>query len=341
MMTAGPGLLVVLTVPVSAALTGAVRRYALAREVLDIPDGRSSHQHPTPRGGGLAIAISVLGGVLAAAILGWLPLSLAMALGGGGAAIATVGWIDDHADVPRRTRLIVQLAAAVWALLWLGGLPSISLGVTRLPLGGAGWLLGTVGIVWAANLYNFMDGVDGLAAAEAVTVGASAAALLAFRGANDLGLAAALVSAAAAGFLLWNWPPARIFMGDTGSCLLGFLFATLGVATENARALPLIVWAVLLGVFIMDATLTLLRRVVRRERWYVAHRLHAYQRAVQSGLNHRAVTVGVIALNLVLATVAAVATHRPSVLPWCVAAAAAVLLPPYLLIERRRPMRSS
>jgi Fuc2NAc and GlcNAc transferase len=319
--------------------TGAVRRYAVARQVLDIPNERSSHTVPTPRGGGVAIAAVLLTAVAAMGAAGVLQGGVAAALALGGAAVAGVGWLDDHRPLPAWLRAGVHLAAAAWALFWLGGLPELTVGSGRVHLGGVGTLLGAVGIVWVTNLYNFMDGIDGIAGVEAVTAGAIGGVLLLACGQGGLAAAAFLVAASGAGFLVWNWPPARIFMGDAGSGLLGYVFAVLAVASENARAVPLLAWAVLLGVFVVDATVTLARRLQRRERVHQAHRSHAYQRAVQGGLSHLSVTATVAVVNLVLGLLAALAVLRPALLLPVVAAAVALLLVLYAVVERRAPMR--
>lgn len=319
-------------------LTGAVRRYALARAVLDVPNHRSAHTVPTPRGGGLAIGCVALLGIAALGALGALPAGTAAALVGGGALVAGVGWIDDHRGVGAELRIVVHFLAAGWALAWLGGVPEVSLGTATLPLGPAGWVLGAVGIVWLTNLYNFMDGIDGIAAGEAVVVGGAGGVLLLL--AEDAGLAgvALLLAAASGGFLLWNWAPARIFMGDVGSGLLGYLFAVLALASENAGALPLLGWVLLLGVFVLDATLTLVRRVARGERWYDAHASHAYQRAVRSGWTHARVTGTVLLLDLLLALLALLALLRPAALPGAVGCGLLVLGAAYLAVERRCAM---
>ncbi|HEX8906741.1 MAG TPA: glycosyltransferase family 4 protein [Longimicrobiaceae bacterium] len=323
----------------SWALTAAVRRYALAHAVLDQPNERSSHVVPTPRGGGLAIVSAALAGLVALAAMGIVPPRLLMAMGPGGLAIAAIGWIDDHGGVAARWRSLVHFAAAFWALWWLGGMPVLRFGIADAPVGVGGWLLGALGIVWMTNLYNFMDGIDGIAGGQAVSVGVAGAALLALAGSPSLAAVSLLLAAAAAGFLAWNWSPARIFMGDVGSGTLGYLFAVLAVASENAGAVPLMGWVVLMGVFVVDATITLVRRLLRGERVYQAHRSHAYQRAVQAGMSHGRVSALVIALNAVLGLIALAAVLRPVLVVPALLAALALLGLVYLRVERLRPMR--
>ncbi|MEK7322538.1 MAG: glycosyltransferase family 4 protein [Pseudomonadota bacterium] len=299
-----------ITLPLSAAIvclafvssllmTAIVHRYAL-RALLDVPNERSSHVRPTPRGGGLAIGLVFLSAVGLLATFDILPASLSAALIGGGLLVAGVGWLDDHRPVAARWRILVHFAAALWAVFCLGGFPSISLGQITLPLGWLGHVLAVIGVVWLINLYNFMDGIDGLAAGEAVTVALAAAGLLWLSGAVELALVAAVFAAACGGFLWWNWQPAKIFMGDAGSGLLGYCFAVLALASEKAAAVPVVIWMILLAVFVLDATFTLLSRVIGGEKWYNAHRMHAYQRLTQLGFSHARVTSGVLLVNLLL-----------------------------------------
>ncbi len=319
-------------------LTRAIRRYALARSVLDVPNQRSSHTVPTPRGGGLAIVAVVLAGTLLACAAGALSAAQALALGGGGAMVAGIGWLDDHRPIPAAWRFAVHIAASVWAVAWLGGMPQLEVGALRLGLGAAGALLAVGALVWLTNLYNFMDGIDGIAGGEAVAVGGVGGALLWAAGERGLAAVALTAAAAAAGFLLWNWQPARIFMGDVGSGFLGFLFGALALASERAEGPPALVWMLLLGVFVVDATLTLFRRAARGERLHEAHRRHAYQRAVQSGWSHARVAAAVLAVDALLAALGAAAWLRPAWAPACFAAGAALLLVAYAAVERRRPM---
>jgi Fuc2NAc and GlcNAc transferase len=322
---------------VTLLLSGVVRFYA-ARALLDVPNARSSHSSPTPRGGGLAIAVALLASIAAGWAFGAVPRAPALALIAGGGVVATLGWLDDHRDLPVRVRLPLQVAAAGAAVYALGGLPELSWGAGTLRLGGFGALVAVLGIVWSLNLFNFMDGIDGIAAGEALSVAGWGGVLLLLSGEGGLAAASFAVAAAAAGFVPWNWMPARIFMGDVGSGLLGYVLAVVALASERAGAVPLVAWAVLYGVFVFDATATLLRRLARGERVYQAHRSHAYQRLTQSGWSHGRVSGAVLALNLCLAGLAFVAVSSPERTPAAVVAALALLAGAYLLVERRRPM---
>jgi Fuc2NAc and GlcNAc transferase len=299
----------------SLLLTAFVRRYALQHSLVDIPNTRSSHTSPTSRGGGLAIVVIWFLVLAILVVLRRLDEWVGLALLGGGAAVAGVGWLDDRGGMPAGMRALVHVLAAGWAVWCLGGFPSLDLGVAVMTLGLAGSILAVIGVVWLTNLYNFMDGIDGLAASEAVSVGLVGGGLLAVAGADGMALAAFSLAAAAGGFLVFNWPPAKIFMGDVGSGLLGYAFGVVALASERAGAVPLVVWMLLLAVFIVDATATLIRRVMKGERWYEAHRSHAYQRAVQAGYSHRQVTIAIMGLNVLLAVAAIGVWAVPSLFP--------------------------
>lgn len=319
-------------------LTGVVRRYAIARALVDHPNARSSHSRPTPRGGGLALALVILGGTAALTLAGGIDHATGLAVGGGGLAVAAIGWLDDRGSLSPAVRAGVHLLASAWAVTWLGGLSELRVGREAIALGPVGTVVGVLAVAWAINLYNFMDGIDGLAAGQAVVVAAVGGGFLLRDGAVGLGLIAALTLGASAGFLAWNWAPARIFMGDVGSGLLGFVIGALALGSEHRGSLPALGWLLLLGTFVLDATLTLVRRMLAGERWFEAHRAHAYQRAVQSGWSHRRVTSAMLALTTLLAF--------PAWGLWCGAlspgaalgAGALLLTAVYLAVERRRPM---
>jgi Fuc2NAc and GlcNAc transferase len=327
-------------VTASWVATRVARRYALKRTLLDVPNRRSSHAIPTPRGGGLAIAAVIMIGVALTGILGTVAPRISIGILGGGLLVACIGWVDDHGGVPAAARAVVHFLAAGWLIVWIGGLPTLDVGVTSVRLGLAGGVAAAVGVVWLINLYNFMDGIDGIAGGEAVTTGIIGGVLLRWAGHPELASLSFLVAAASGGFLLWNWHPAKIFMGDVGSGLLGFLFAALAVVSERGGAVPLLVWMILLGVFVFDATATLLRRVARGERWYEAHRSHAYQRAVLAGWSHARVTSTVLLLNSVLGLLAWWGLTRPEWLLLAVGFAAVLLGLVYLAVGAARPMHS-
>ncbi len=312
-----PFLPVIIIFILSFALTGLIRFYLVRKAILDVPNERSSHAVPTPRGGGIAIAVSFFLAVGWLAYQNTIDAGLAKALLGGGVIVAAAGYWDDLKSIPASVRITLHLLAAIWALYFLGGFPVLELGVWKLHLGWMGSLFAVIGIVWFINLYNFMDGIDGLAGSEAFFVSVVAGIALFLMGAAGMALLCFLLAAAVLGFLIWNWPPAKIFMGDIASGLLGYIFGVLTIATANQHQLPILFWLTLLAVFILDTKFTLLRRVLRGERWYAAHRQHVYQRLARQSASHVKVTAGVIAINLaVLAPLVYVMSLFPVFAPW-------------------------
>ena len=318
--------------------TGVVRAHAIRSAMFDVPNQRSSHTLPTPRGGGAAIVGTVLLCVAAAWSAAWVAAHVAIALIGGGALVADVGWLDDRHHVSAGWRAIAHLCASTWAVVWLGGIENVRLSHLGVISGPVASVFAVVAIAWLINLYNFMDGIDGLAAVEAITVGTAGAIVLLLGRADGLALISASVAGAGAGFLIWNRMPARIFMGDVGSGFLGFAFATIALSAHKTAAISAAVWVLLLLVFIADATATLLRRIFRGESWHVAHRLHAYQRLVQSGRSHAQVVAYVTLVNVLLAGLAIVVFMQPA-LTWPALIAGLVLAGAgYLAVERRLGM---
>lgn len=239
------------------------------RLALDHPNERSLHERPVPRTGGIAIAAGVAAGAALPGIAPLAALSLA-------AALALVSFADDLLQLPTLVRLGAHLAAAAAFLaLAAGGLEAFPFVVLALA------------IAWYANLYNFMDGSDGLAGGMAVIGFGAYALAAAAAGETVLATSSAVVASASLAFLVFNFPPARIFMGDVGSVPLGFLAGALGVLGWHAGAWPLWFPVAVFAPFVCDATLTLAKRLARRERVWRAHRDHYYQRLVRMGFGHR------------------------------------------------------
>ena len=290
----------------AAVLTGLLRRYALATHLIDIPNTRSSHNSPTPRGGGLSIVMVFLLGLPVLGGLGVLPPEAMWAIFGAGAWVALVGFLDDHGHIPARWRLLAHFIGAAWGLYWLGGLPPLvfslpgsGLGILTIDLGWVGQILAIFYLVWLLNLYNFMDGIDGLAGIEAITV-CLGGALLYLSGSETMGQSAAplLLAMAVAGFLFWNFPPASIFMGDAGSGFLGIVLGLFSIQAAWTAPQFFWSWLILLGVFIVDATWTLCRRFLRGEKIYEAHRSHAFQYASRYYGSHKTVSLAIGLINV-------------------------------------------
>jgi len=299
---------------VSYALSAWIRSFALRKGILDIPNPRSSHVVATPRGGGLAFVIIFLAAVLAFLIVFPSHQSLWIALLGGGGLVSAVGWLDDRKGLSSWLRLFFYGLAIAWAIYWIGGLPRIETGIGVVRLGLLGYGVGWFVTFTFVNLYNFMDGIDGLAAGEGLVVSIAAGGILAVAGDWELAVACWVLAAALAGFLRWNWPPAKIFMGDVGSNLLGFVFCILAIASENRGSMPVLVWVVLLSVFWVDGVATLTKRLLHGKPPYEAHREHAYQRAVQAGYSHQQVTSAILLINLALGGLGFLAWRWPVLL---------------------------
>jgi Fuc2NAc and GlcNAc transferase len=292
---------------VALCATPAVRLAALRRGMVDLPGPRSSHARATPRGGGLAVA-AALGVTLAVLAAAELSRAEAAAVAGCAAAFALLGLADDRAPLPARWRLAAQAVAA-------GALVAVTGGFDRLPLpapldfstGALGAGAAALWIVAVANFYNFLDGIDGLAALQGLVTGAGIA-LMAWD--PFAAACAAALAGGCAAFLCFNWPPARIFLGDVGSLLLGFAFAALPLLAPPAdRPRALFFVAVSLWLFLSDAVLTLLRRLLRGAPVTEPHREHLYQRLVRAGASHRAVTLG-LGTGAAVLTAAAAAAWR-------------------------------
>lgn len=270
---------------------GVVRRWATARGVLDLPGVRSSHERPTPRGGGLAIAaiglvvfviVGVVGSRPRADTLLWLAL--------GAAIVAGVSLADDLRSLPVSIRLTAHILGAFVVVIGIGALSGVGLPSGRFL--GLGWLAVPVTVLWVVgltNAYNFMDGIDGIAGAQAVVAGAG---WLLLAGSNPVIAVIGLVlSASSLGFLLHNWPPAKIFMGDVGSAFVGYVLAVMTIIASRNDARFALVGLLLVWPFVFDTTLTFFRRLLRHENVLAAHRSHLYQRLVIADFSHQFVTL--------------------------------------------------
>lgn len=274
---------------VAAALTACARHYALRRNLLDQPGERRSHGVATPRGGGIAIVLTLLLAELAAAIA-WptarMPL-LVSALGL--VLVAGIGWWDDHRPLPAVRRLLVHLLAAalIAGLVWHAT--------------GNAWqaalaLLFTTSLI---NIWNFMDGINGIATSQAILAGAAFALVLP----GPLALAGVVLALACLGFLPFNFPRARIFMGDVGSGALGYAVAALVCLASVATAVSWLLLLVPLTAFLVDAGFTLLSRMLSGQRWMEPHTQHLYQRAIKGGATHTSVTGSYFVFGLFSITV--------------------------------------
>lgn len=291
-----PSLTIAAAVASAILLTALLARHGRALGFLDHPNHRSSHTQTTARGGGLAIVIGTVTGLASQILLNLhspLPLSdtwaqqpsqIALLLS---LPIALVGALDDWRGVPARWRFLTHLSAVLVLLLWLAPLPGfLLLPGFALPYP-ALWLgLLLFGVAWI-NFFNFMDGIDGLAASQGLFMLVAAASLSLMAGygpttATTLWLLMISAAASTAGFLMFNWSPARIFMGDVGSTWLGFILFATSIMSVAAGWMNFGSWLILAATFVVDASVTLLTRMISGARWFEAHRSHVYQRATQS-----------------------------------------------------------
>lgn len=295
-----PGLLILLAA-LSFTLVILLRRWAKHLMVMDIPNERSSHAIPTLRGGGLAIVLITLVVVLLDSLLSGVWREGVVYLMGG-AILAVLGWRDDKKSLPARVRFLVHGLVAVITIIGLGYFDTLPFPfIGHLSLGVFGILLTLMWIIGMTNAFNFMDGIDGIAGGVAFA-GGIGWVVLTVSGLGEVGSLtfwiAMAVAGASLGFIMHNWQPARIFMGDVSSGFLGYTFAVLPLLLKGEPSQPLMSGILLMWVFIMDAGVTFIRRAFKREKLFSAHRSHLYQRMVSAGYSHAAVSITYILLSL-------------------------------------------
>lgn len=278
---------------ISFVLTELIRRYTLKKNLIDIPNDRSSHSIPTPRGGGLSIVILFLFSIT---FVDTLSNDIFFALLGSGLIIAIIGFWDDHDHIPAKWRLLAHFTASFWVLYWLGGFTELHIFNYNINLGFIGLILVAFLFVWLLNLFNFMDGIDGIAATEAIFVLCAGAFFSWMHGLESLMFVTLMLAASTMGFLFLNWPPAKIFMGDVGSSFLGLMIGIIAYVNIS-QGTPVWIWLILLAIFLIDSGVTLLRRILNGQKWYEAHCSHAYQHAAKKW-GHKKVTISVIVINI-------------------------------------------
>jgi Fuc2NAc and GlcNAc transferase len=262
------------------------------KKLLAIPNERSLHEVPTPKGGGIAIVLAWYIGLSVLYFARIIERDLFFALGSG-ILIAVISLLDDIFGVKPIIRLVVHFTAAILAFYFLNGLRPLIIPQLNINYNFLVYPIAVIGIVWFINLYNFMDGVDGFVSVEAIII---SAVLFVFSW-NPVTI---MLISCVGGFLFWNWPKARIFMGDTGSTQLGFILIILGIYFHNKLDFSILNWIMLLSPFWFDATLTLFRRWKNGEKVSEGHRKHLYQRLVRMGYTHEQVNYFLISLNLLI-----------------------------------------
>ena len=277
--------------------TGYMRHYALKKNIIDNPNERSSHSVPTPRGGGVAVVCSYL---LALAVLIYsqqLTVHIGLTLMGAGFVIALLGFLDDHGHINSMLRLAIHFLVAIGVVISLGGFAEVT-AFNGLKLGFVANIIAVLFLVWLLNLYNFMDGINGIASVEAITTTVSMAILYYLLNTSLNSDLLWLLAACVFGFLLWNFPKAKIFMGDACSGFLGLTLGILALIALKENLALFCAWIICLGVFVVDATYTLIKRVLSGYKMYDAHRSHSYQILSRKWGSHTPVTLAVAAINL-------------------------------------------
>ncbi len=274
----------------SFILTFFIKNYAIRKSLLAKVNERSSHSIPTPHGGGIAIVSTWVIGISYLFLTNQIEANLFYALFIG-VLISIVSFFDDLYELSPRLRLIVQSVIAICALYILGGLDTISFGIYNITFNFVTNLFAFLMIIWFINLTNFIDGINGYVGSEFVFLGISGVLLFG----NPIFI---VLFVSTLGFLFWNWNNAKIFMGDVGSTLLGYNIAIITIYYSNIDVLNFWILITLFGSFWFDATITLIRRMINKEKLSIAHKKHAYQRLVQAGWSHFKVTNYLVLINL-------------------------------------------
>lgn len=290
-------LYLLLTLILSLSSAYAYLRFASKYGPFAAPNFRSLHLRPTPRGAGLAVAVASL------LVLTWLYAGHELTSAQfyvyviGGSVVTLMGMADDRLDISARYRMPFQFLTTGWICYWLGGLAPIDLGFAVINLGIFGHAALVVGLVWFYNLYNFIDGIDGMASSATIFICAAMGAILFFQQELALGMILALLGVSTAGFLLFNWPPARMFLGDTGSSYMGYILSAVFVESLWQNAASIWSWLIVGGFYFADTTLTTVVRLLKVPGWYRPHRSHAYQNLARVWNSHRRVLLLVMAIN--------------------------------------------
>ena len=288
------------TVLLTFILTYIVRKVAVKISIVDIPNHRSSHEIPTPRGGGLAVAAVWFLAVALLYLNGKIEQDLFYAMLSG-LILVVISYIDDILSISYAVRLIFQIISIAIGIYFTGGLESLDIGFFQIEQPVLLSILAGIALLWFINLYNFIDGIDGYASVETIFI--SVAVFIIAGNFYVLFLGAAVL-----GYLYWNFARKKIFMGDVGSTLLGYTLGIIAIHESNQGELPILVFAILSSLFWFDATITLFRRAKNKEKLTEAHKKHAYQRFVQGGYSHKQTVLYSIVINLVLFGIAYLAT---------------------------------
>lgn len=324
---------------IAAFFTRCYIRFAHSINLLDIPNQRSSHTTIVPRGGGIVFMVIWLLSIVFAFVLRVISVEQLLILLPGSLLVALTGFLDDRFTLSVKIRALIYFIAATFTLIIMHGFPQLILTEHLvLPLSWLGWIVAIFAIVWSINLFNFMDGTDGIAGIEALFTLGVGGYFLWLAGGQGMAILAWLLAVSVLGFLVWNKPPAKLFMGDVGSAGLGFCIMVFALVGERFYQVPALLWFMLYGVFLFDATITLLRRMKAGEAWHKPHRLHAYQRLHQYGWSHSRLLLKVVLVNCILALFSILGFYYRNIIPILLIASILILIFLYFQVEQRKPM---
>ena len=292
--------LTIIFIGISVIITAYIRNFSIKNNLLDIPNNRSAHKIPIPNLGGIAIIIPLIFTIVILFSYRMIGEEIGISMIVGLSLVAIVGLIDDCKNLSAFARVSMYIITSGVSLYLIGGVKSIPINEYNYYLGDMGYYLGVLFLVWLTNLYNFMDGTDGFAAIETICVSIFCCFLFYSSGNFPFLIIMLCLVSTTVGFLYWNLAPAKIFMGDVGSCTIGFLFGLLSIYTGKTGVFSISVWLILLAPFIADATFTLFKRIINKEKWYEAHNSHAYQKLHQLGMSHCKLAIGLLITNLIV-----------------------------------------
>lgn len=289
-------------------------RFAMVHGPIAVPNHRSLHRQPIPKGAGVALALASLVCMAALAVRGrldWRSMNLFVV---GGFAVTLAGVADDRLDIPPRFRLLVQLLSIAWICAWLGEVPPLYFGAASFHLGLPGLVLLVAACTWFFNLYNFVDGTDGMAGSATAFIGGTMSVVMVGARQYDLAAILAVIAAASIGFLCFNWPPARMFMGEAGTAFISYVLVSVILVSLSREAVSLWIWLIVFAFYFSDTTTTTIIRAVTVRHFYKGHRSHAYQNLARIWESHLRILTLVLVIDLFwVAPAVALALHRPDI----------------------------
>jgi len=298
-MILSSSILAITTFLMSAFLTYKLINFSKLLNLIDTPNERSSHTSPTSKGGGISIILLTLITVIFLYLEKTIDTSFGMSLILGSAIIAITGFLDDLYNLSIIRRIILYSLSIFMAIIFLMPETHLVIGNMKIEMSIFAYLFYAIYIFWLLNLFNFMDGMDGYAGVQTISTALFTWLVLCNRIETNEHLILLVILFSTLGFMMWNWSPAKIFMGDVGSCTLGFMFALFSVYTSSQNYLSISIWLILLSPFIGDASFTLIKKIINGGKWYQAHNNHAYQKLYQIGFNHRIIAGGLLVVNLI------------------------------------------